>query len=182
MSRIICGMFDRSVDADAALASLKRDGFQAAEVDNFYVGPPGQHSMTPIGGDAHSDAGARFAGGGAMKGALIGLFPGIAIGLVASLKVGPESIPLLTLLGALIGAFAGAMLKLHAPRRGEATHEHPAEPRGGRMVAVCVDRTGTEPRALEALRANGARDVRRAEGEWSNGWRDFDPRSPLAPA
>lgn len=182
MSRIVCGMFDTTVNADAAIAELKRQGLNPSEIDTFYVDPPGQHNLTPIGGDAHSDAGARFAGGGAMKGALIGLFPGIAIGLVASLKLGVESIPLLTLLGALIGAFAGAMLKLHAPRRGEATREHPAEPRGGRMVAVCVDRGGTEARALEALRGNGARDVRRAEGEWRDGWRDFDPRSPLAPA
>jgi len=182
MSRIVCGMFDRTVDADAAIAALKRIGFSPAEIDHFYVAPPGQHAMTPIGGDAHSDAGARFAGSGAARGAVIGLIPGIALGLIASLKLGVESIPLLTLLGALIGAFAGAMIKLHAPRRGEATREHPAEPRGGRMVAACVDRAGTEAQALEALRANGARDVRRAEGEWRDGWRDFDPRAPLAAA
>jgi hypothetical protein len=182
MSRIVCGMFDRTVDADAAIAQLKREGLQPTEVDSFYVGPPGQNNLTPIGGDAHSDAGAQGAGAGAFRGALIGLFPGVAIGLLASIKLGVESIPLLTLLGALIGAFAGAMLKLHAPRRSLATREHPAEPRGGRMVAACVDGGGAEPRALEALRSNGARDVRRAEGEWRNGWRDFDPRSPLAPA
>ena len=35
MSRIICGMFDRTVDADAALDAFKREGFQRSEVDAF---------------------------------------------------------------------------------------------------------------------------------------------------
>jgi len=49
------------------------------------------------------------------------------------------------------------------------------------MIAVNVDRAGTEKRAIEILKRHGARDVRRAEGEWANGsWRDFDPRAPLA--
>ena len=50
MSRIVAGRFDRSLDADAALEQLKRDGFARSEVDAFYVGPPGQHARTPIGG------------------------------------------------------------------------------------------------------------------------------------
>jgi hypothetical protein len=49
------------------------------------------------------------------------------------------------------------------------------------MIAVNVDRPGTEKRAIEILRRHRARDVRRAEGEWADGaWRDFDPRAPLA--
>ena len=56
MSRIICGMFDESVQADAALEEFKRDGFQRSEVDAFYVSPPGQHAMTPVGGDAESSS------------------------------------------------------------------------------------------------------------------------------
>src|SRR5438876_1081623 len=47
MSRIVAGRFDRSVDADAALDMLKRDGFSRSEVDAFYVGPPGQNARTP---------------------------------------------------------------------------------------------------------------------------------------
>jgi hypothetical protein len=49
------------------------------------------------------------------------------------------------------------------------------------MIAVNVDRPETDRRAIEILRRHGARDVRRAEGRWSDGsWRDFDPRAPLA--
>src|SRR6185503_404302 len=135
MSNIICGMFDRSVDADAALDNFKHEGFQRSEVDAFYVSPPGQHSMIPLGGG----------------------------------------------LGAYIGSFAGTMAKVRAGRYDAASVEHPLEPRGGRMIAINVDRAGTERRAIEVLRQHGARDVRRAEGRWSDGsWRDFDPRAPLA--
>ena len=49
MSLINCGMFDRSVDADAALDEFKLEGFQRSEVDAFYVSPPGQHAMQPVG-------------------------------------------------------------------------------------------------------------------------------------
>src|SRR4051812_21607851 len=113
MSRIVCGRFERSVDADAALLVLRSEGFQPAEVDSFYVPPPGQNALTPIGGDSHSDAGSRHAGAGAALGALIGLVAGIAFGTVASAHLGAPSIAVGAFLGALVGAFAGAMVKLH---------------------------------------------------------------------
>src|SRR5919109_1209156 len=156
MSRIICGMFDRTLDAEAALDELKRDGFQRSEVDAFYVSPPGQHAMTPVGGDAvHASEGSRSAGLGAGLGAAIGAILGAAGGWLASGDLGLVIIPLGAGLGAYIGSFA-------------ATIEHPVEPRGGRMIAVNVDRTGTESRAIDILRRQGARDVRRAEGRWAD--------------
>src|SRR5258706_5799918 len=80
MSRIVAGRFDRSVDADAALDALKRDGFSRSEIDAFYVGPPGQNARTPIGGDTHSDAGARGAGRAGAIGAAVGLAAGLIVG------------------------------------------------------------------------------------------------------
>ena len=182
MSRIICGIFDRSVDADAALEEFKREDFQRSEVDAFYVSPPGQNAMTPVGGDApHSSEGSRNAGIGAGFGAAIGAVIGAAAGWLASSELGLVIVPLGAGLGAYIGSFAGTMAKVRAGRYDSATVEHPVEPRGGRMIAVNVDRQGTERRAIELLRRHGARDVRRAEGQWANGsWRDFDPRAPLA--
>lgn len=50
MSRIVAGRFDRTLDADAALEALKREGFSRGEVDTFYVGPSGQNAMTRVGG------------------------------------------------------------------------------------------------------------------------------------
>ena len=177
MSRIVAGRFDRSVDADAALDMLKRNGFMRDEVDAFYVGPPGQNARTPIGGDTHSDAGSASAGRYGAIGAAIGF----AVGLIIGSLVGMHAVLLACGLGALVGAFAGVMTSLHGGTRREATPEHPLETRGGRMIAVCIDRPGTEALAVAALRANNARDVGRTEGEWRDGsWRDFDPRTPLA--
>jgi hypothetical protein len=177
MSRIVCGRYDRTLDADAAVQALRREGFQPPEIDSFYVSPPGQNQLTPIGGDVHSDAGARHAGRGAAMGALVGVFAG----LVASIHLGEASIFLGAFLGALIGAFAGAMTRLHGASKFEGTREHPVESRGGRMIAVNVDRGGTEDVAMGILRRTGARDVGRTFGEWRDGsWQDFDPRTPLA--
>jgi hypothetical protein len=174
MSRIICGMFDRTLDADAALEELKHAGFQRPEVDAFYVSPPGQHAMTPVGGDApHSSEGSRTAG--------IGAGVGAAAGWVVSGDLGLVVVPLGAGLGAYLGSFAGSMARVRSGQRSSASVEHPVEPRGGRMIAINVDRSGMEKRAIEILKRHSARDVRRAEGEWANGsWRDFDPRAPLA--
>lgn len=149
MSRIIAGRFDKTVDADAAVEALRREGFAGEEIDSFYVPPPGQHSMTPLGGDApYASAGSRFAAGGAVA-------------------------------GAVVGGLLGTMSRLRGGRPEEATREHPVEPRDGRMIAACVDRSGMQPRAVKVLREYGARDLGRAEGVWRNGWKDFDPRAPL---
>jgi hypothetical protein len=182
MTRIICGIFDRSVDAEAALDTFKHEGFQRSEVDAFYVSPPGQHAMTPVGGDApHSSEGSRAAGFGAGVGAALGALAGAILGWLLSDELGLVVVPLGAGLGAYVGSFAGAMARVRGGRRGSASVEHPVEPQGGRMIAINVERPGTETRAIELLKAHGARDIRRAEGLWANGsWRDFDPRAPLA--
>src|SRR5690348_9748160 len=109
MSRIVAGRFDRTLDADAAIETLKREGFSRMEVDAFYVGPPGQNARTSVGGDApHSSEGSRHGGIAAAIGAAIGLVVGLVVGFVGAIDLGPPTIPLAALLGALIGAFAGA--------------------------------------------------------------------------
>ena len=181
MSNIVAARFERSIDADAALDALRRDGFSPAEIDSFAVNPPGQHALTPVGGDVHADAGTRGAAVTAGIGAALGLVVGLVVGSIASLHLGSPALFILGGLGALVGAFAGAMGRLHDPRREEHSTEHPAmEMPAGRMIAVCADRDGTEARAAAILRRHGAREVGRAQGRWANGWRDFDPRSPLA--
>ena len=51
MSKIVCGLFEETLKADAALQSLMSDGFSRSGIDSFYTPPPGQHGLTPIGGD-----------------------------------------------------------------------------------------------------------------------------------
>lgn len=181
MSRIVAGRFDRTLDADAALETLKREGFSRREVDAFYVSPPGQNAMTAVGGDApHASEGSRRGGIGAGIGAVIGLVVGLSAGFVGAIDLGAPTIPLAALLGALVGTFAGALASFHGGQKRYASVEHPVEPHGGRMIAICVDRAGTERTAVDILRRHNARDVGRAEGQWRDGWRDFDPRNPLA--
>jgi hypothetical protein len=180
MSQIVAGRFDRVIDANAVIEALKQDGFSDPEVELFYVTPPGQHAHTPIGGDSHSDAGARFGGWGAVLGAVIGSGVGLAVGTALSLEHGFVAVLLLMGLGAYVGSFIGAMARMRTGERGEHSEQHPVEMPAGTMVAVNVDRPQSRERAVAALSRYGARDVGSAEGNWSNGsWRDFDPRSPL---
>ncbi len=182
MSRIVAGRFDRTTDADAALAALRQEGFTDKDVDSFYVGPPGQHDMTRVGGDApHASAGSRQAGYGGLVGALIGGLVGLVAGWVVAAEYGVIAVLLAAALGAYIGSFAGGMARVRGGRKSEASIEHPVEPLGGRMIAVNVDRPGADARAIDVLRRHRARNIGRAEGDWRDGaWRDFDPRAPLA--
>ena len=180
MSQIIAGRFDATVDADAAVDALHREGFSDEEIDSFYVAPAGQNAMTPLGGDApHASAGSRFAGFGAIAGALVGGLLGMLIGFAVDSRYGVVAVLFAAGLGAYLGSFLGTMRKVRGGRPEEASVEHPVEPKAGRMIAVNVDRPGMYERALKVLREFGARDLGRADGTWRGGWKDFDPRAPL---
>lgn len=181
MSHIVAARFERSLDADAALEALRRE-FPQNEIDSFAVNPPGQHGLHPMGGDVGEDAGTHGAGAAGAIGAGLGLIVGLVIGAIASLHYGGPVLYILGGIGALIGAFAGVMPKLHDPAPAEHTAEHPLELPAGRMIAVLADRPGVEDKAVSILRNCGARNVGHTEGQWVNGWRDFDPRRPLPTA
>jgi hypothetical protein len=188
MARIICGHFGESLKADAALQALLAAGFSRNEIDSFYTPPPGQHNLTGFGGDVHSDAGAKRAGGGAALGAAIGAAAGALLALLA-VRLGwlpatdwaPVSLIFGAGLGAYVGSFMGAMSRMRPGGPHNASAEHPAESPAGRMIAVLAQPAEADKRAIDILRSNGARRVFRAEGTWRNGsWLDFDPRAPLA--
>jgi hypothetical protein len=179
MSKIIAGRFDVTVDADAAVERLKLEGFERDELDCFYVSPPGQHDLTAVGGDVHSSAGSRFAWVGALLGALAGAALGFLVAWLVADNYRGAALLFGAALGAYVGSFLGNASKVRGGRRAEATIEHPVEPKAGRMIAVKADRPGADQRAVKVLRELGARDVGRAEGDWRNGWKDFDPRAPL---
>ena len=183
MSRIVAGRFQTSVDADAALAALQREGFRSGEYESFYVAPPGQNATYPIGGDEHADRGARKAGWGAAAGAGLGAVIGAAAGAVTSMEFGLVAILLGAGLGAYVGSFAGSMSKMRDTGKSAAAAGVETIDHGGRMIAINVDRLEMERRAIDILRRHGARDIGRAEGTWRDGsWRDFDPRAPLSAA
>ena len=180
MAKIIAGRFDATVDADGAIEALRREGFAPEEIDSFYVAPAGQNDMTPLGGDSpNAGAGTRFAGFGAVTGALVGAVIGVLVALAIGSQYGAVAVLFAAGLGAYLGSFIGTVRKVGAALPGEASVEHPAEPKGGRLVAVNADRPQADAAALKILHEFRARDVGRAHGTWRNGWKDFDPRAPL---
>ena len=183
MSKIVAGRFDDLTVAEDVLRALPREGFQRSEFESFFVTPPGQHATFPIGGDAYSDEGARHAGGGAIKGALVGGAVGFGAGAAFFFVIEHPIVLLAGIgIGAYVGSLIGALAKTRAGSARRATVEHPVERPGGPMVAIRVDRPGSEPLAVETLRRYGARDIERTEGEWKAGdWKDFDPRKPSPP-
>jgi hypothetical protein len=84
MTRLIVGRFDDIENARGALSALAAEEVESHEYGLFFVTQPGMHDIYPIGGDAHSDQGARQGGGGAMKGAGLGGATGLAIGAFAA--------------------------------------------------------------------------------------------------
>ena len=183
MSKIVAGRFKEPAGAEAVLRALPDQGFQHSEFEMFFVTPPGQHGTFPIGGDVFSDEGAKQGGSGAVIGALIGAAIGLGAGVIAYLLLDQYLVILaLIAVGAYVGSLIGAMSRMRPGSLRRATVEHPVERPSGLMVAIKVDRQGSEPRAIETLQRYGARDIERTEGEWKAGdWKDFDPRIPAPP-
>ena len=183
MAKIVAGRFSDLAGAEAVLKALPGEGFQRSEFESFFVTPPGQHATFPVGGDSYSDEGAKEAGGGALRGVLIGG----AIGLVAGMAAYIVFNQLITILagiglGAYVGSVIGALSKTRSGNPLRATIEHPVERPSGPMVAIRVDRPGSETKAVETLQRYGAQNIERTEGNWQAGdWKDFDPRMPSPP-
>lgn len=191
MSTIIAGRFESQEHAEQALAALQSAGFARDAISHFYVNPDGQHDIYPIGGDQRASPGSRDAGKGAVAGAGAGAVAGAAIGAAATPVIGPAGIAIGAGLGAYTGSLVGAMSKTdkdsevdEAEDAGEVSHrevvQHQVmERQAGTHVAVRVDDSAelSQPRAVEVLRAAGAADIEKAEGQLVEGhWTDFDPR------
>ena len=181
MAKIIAARLDTQPAADRALDALKRAGFDGADVTSFYLNPPGQHSEYAIGGDAHHDEGTKKSGKTAAAGAAVGGITGLAIGTAVAAAAEPGFTAVAAVAAAGVGAYVGSLAGgLSGARSGDpqqSTLEEPVEREAGVMVAVRADGDGVAESIADLLRANGARDIERAEGEWRDGeWIDFDPR------
>lgn len=188
MARIVAARFDHDDQAKIATEHLRQAGFGPREYARYALGPAGRHALSPIGGDVHSDEGARDAGRGAVSGIMVGALVGLALGVVLAMVLdgfGALIAIAMAFVGALIGSIAGAMGRTHGGIPALATKEHPVEPRAGALVAVCVDCAGrdrAEELAIAALRQAGATAVDREQGDWHDGeWQDFDPRARRHP-
>lgn len=173
MTTVIAGRFETLDQANAAMralhqqASVNEDG-----MTTFYVGPPGQHDQHPLGGDEDADAKAEDAHSSSAAGAAIGA----GIGL-AGLAAGPIGAAAAVGVGAYTGALMGGLNGMDEGEKDE--HGDPLMREAGVMLAVKLDDPAAEAPIVLALEQQGAKDIEKAEGEWTNGeWVDFNPVSP----
>lgn len=180
MSTIVAGHFLLQDQVEHARNELVRAGFSEERISAFYLNQPGQHDMTPIGGDNIVSAGAKESTEGVVEGAATGGAVGAAIGLATSVVTGPAG----PIVGGLVGAHVGSLYSLSKMKdRGEGEEgghgENRYEPRkAGMLVAVALDTPDEEQRVLDVLHRLGSDHIERAHGTIENGdWTDFDPRS-----
>ena len=184
MSKIIAGHFQLQDEVDQARHELINAGFQTDRISAFFVNQPGQHDMTPLGGDHLQSAGAKETPLGVVKGASVGGAVGVAVGAATSVVTGPVG----PIVGGLVGAHVGSLFSFSKMKeKGEAEEggENQAVPRpAGMLLAVAIDDNNGENnecgemRALEVLRMLGAHHLERAEGTIvERDWVDFDPLS-----
>ena len=181
MANIVAGRFEQQADADKAVEALHRAGFGHDQVMSFFVNPPGQHAQFPVGGDRAASPGAKTAGVGAAAGAAAGGVVGLGVGLAATSVVGPAAVPAAAGVGAYVGALAGALGKMEDSPAQEhpLAEEQPELRHAGFVVAAHAPEEQRQNRALDILRASGAKDIETAEGQWRHGkWIDFDPVAP----
>lgn len=180
MTHIVAARIGTQERAAGLRDALIERGTSAADIAVFQVTDAGRHAEYPIGGDRETSPGAGASGQGALKGAAAGAAVGAVAGAVASTAaplLAPAIIAGATGAGAFAGSLAGAMSATkETPTRDTAEAGEPSTRRGGLMLAVNVGTPEQGVPVVECLRAHGAEDIERADGEWRDGqWVDFDP-------
>lgn len=178
MSTIIAGRFQLQDEVDRARDALVDAGFDVDRISGFYLSQPGQHDMTPIGGDHIQSPGAKDAPEGVVQGVATGGAVGAAVGAATI----PVTGPLGPVVGGLVGGHVGSLFSFSKMKeRGEPEEggENAVAPRpAGMLVAVAFDDGARESVAIDTLRGLGAHHIERAEGNIVDGdWADFDPAS-----
>jgi len=178
MSTIIAGHFQLQNEVEQARRALVDAGFPTERISKFYLSQPGQHDLTPIGGDHQHSPGAKES----PKGLAEGASAGAAIGVAAGAATSPVTGPIGPIVGGLLGAHVGSLFsfsKMKEAGEAEEGGHAPLENRPtGMLVAVAFDDPGQEQQAVDVLRRLGADHIERAQGNIVDGdWADFDPSS-----
>jgi hypothetical protein len=178
MSIIIAGHFQLQDEVEQARRALVDAGFASERISGFYLSQPGQHDMTPLGGDHLHSPGAKESPEGVVQGAGAGAAVGAVAGAVTSTVTGPLG----PVVGGLLGAHVGSLFsfsKMKEAGEKEEGGRAPLENRpAGMLVAVAFDEPALEQQAVDLLRRLGAHHIERAKGNIVDGdWADFDPSS-----
>ena len=159
MATIIAANLQLQRQAEDAVEQLISAGFAPEKVTSFYVNPPGQHALYPIGGDHYQSPADTAEKTG--KSAILET----AIAEVAE---------------AIIGVTHGndsSMTQNHTTDSANNTDTKPLY-RAGMVVAVEVAGQPDQDKAVALLTQLGARNIEKVEGEIVDGeWLDFDPFS-----
>jgi hypothetical protein len=179
MSTIIAGHFQLQDEVERARRALVDAGFPGERVSAFYLSQPGQHDLTPIGGDNQQSPGAKESPRGLAQGSAAGAAVGVAVGAATAPITGPAG----PIVGGLLGAHVGSLFsfsKMKEAGEPEEGGRAPLENRpAGMVVAVAFDDARQEARAVDILRGLGAHHIERARGNIVDGdWADFDPSVP----
>ena len=178
MSTIIAGHFQLQDEVERARQQLLGAGFADERISGFFVNQPGQHDMTPIGGDNLLSPGAKETPEGVAQGAVAGGAVGAAVGAATT----PVTGPLGAIVGGLVGAHVGSLFSF-SKMKNKGEHEEGGENddrvrKPGMLLAVALDDDADEMRAVDTLRQIGAHHIERAEGTIvDSDWVDFDPLS-----
>jgi hypothetical protein len=182
MSLIVAARFETFEAAEDAARVLFAKGFAEEDANIFFVNPPGQHDRHPLGGDHDVDPGLASSHRGAGLAAVILAALGGLVGFALAEMFHWQWAWLVTLIGALVGAYGGSLIgameqsrktpSLRAPGVQQRTRH------AGVLLAVHVD-AQRETEAAATLRDAGGKDVEKAAGRWQQGrWVDFDALKP----
>lgn len=189
MTTIITGRFQRQDQAQETMAELVLSGFSSDQATSFFVNPPGQHDLYPIGGDEDESPGTHDASTGAASGAVVGGTLGLAVGIASLPVLGPGAAVAAMGVAAYTGSLAGALGRMgagsgpdHEAANIQAEVDDALLRKSGMLVAVCAPTSAQQATAIRILFAREAVDVERAEGTFTAGqWVDFNPLTPMTP-
>lgn len=177
MTQIIAGHFQQQQQVQQAIEQLHNAGFSEDKICAFYLNPPGQHDLFPIGGDRDKSPGAKESGASMARGATTGGVIGGAAGAAGSVVAGPLAPVVGVFLGAHVGSLVGSLSGMKESGEQEQGGENAViQRRSGMMVAVSTEQSDSQDDAVKILRELGAEQIERADGTIANGnWEDFDP-------
>ena len=151
MATILAGRVQLQRHADELVDQLKQTGFAPEKITSFFLNPPGQHALYPLGGDRYQSPGFGKVAGS--------LFAKIVEALFGIQRSGKER--------ARTASAASASGENAAPLR-----------KGGMLVAIELTDPACMSQVVDILTRLGAEDIEKSEGEIVNGeWRDFNALS-----
>jgi hypothetical protein len=180
MTQIIAGHFQLQEQAQQAVNQLIDAGFSEDKICSFYLNPPGQHDLFPIGGDRDKSPGAKESGETMTRGAATGGVIGGAAGAAGVVAAGPIAPVVGAFVGAHIGSLVGTLSGMKESGESEqgehGTEQVTPQRKSGMIVAVSAEQAPVDEDAVDILRSLGADQIERADGTIANGnWEDFDP-------